>query len=85
MVNLSLDSTPFKHWKNENETNRTNKVLEAEEIIKDLRTVDVCEEDVENVGLSRDHILDNEQGAERQKEGTSPSIFPSDEDCLYGV
>ena len=77
--------TPFKQREKENETKSTNEVPEAEQIIKDVRAVDVCEKDVENVRLSRDHILDNEQRTEGYQEGRSAPVFPSDEDCLYGV
>ena len=77
--------TPFKQRENENETNSTNEVPEAEQIIKDLRTVDVCEKDVENVRLSRDHILDNEQRTEGYEECRSSPVLPFDEDCLDGV
>ena len=77
--------TPFQQRKNENETKGSNEVPEPEEIIKDLRTVDVWEKDVENVGLARYHILDNEQREEGYEEGRSSSVFPPDEDCLEGV
>ena len=76
---------PFKQRENENETKGTNQVPEAEEILKDVRRVDVCEEDVEDVRLPGDDILDHEERAEGEEEGSSPSVFPSDEDCLDGV
>ena len=38
---IGLDLTPFQQRKNENETKGSNEVPEPEEIIKDLRTVDV--------------------------------------------
>lgn len=50
-----------------------------------MRRVDVREEDVEDVRLSGDDVLDNEERGESEQKVPSAVVFSPDEHCLDGV
>ena len=47
-------------WENNKKSNSTKEILEAKEIVKDMRSTNIGKEDIENVQFSPNHIYDKE-------------------------